>query len=167
MSLFGRAATLIGLAAGGAAAARAVANLTPSEREALYEVLTAGVDLLKQQAGRLGAQPRADGRALAEPRDRYRAGPLRVDRRFDVRRGGAVGQLADVRGAVAHHQEDDRHEQQREGPHKTGRPAPSPRPRASRASSFDTCPVTTVCGARAARTRTRYRCSSSSCSAPV
>ena len=32
MSLLGRAATLIGLAAGGAAAARAAANLTPSER---------------------------------------------------------------------------------------------------------------------------------------
>ena len=114
LSLFGRAATLIGLAAGGAAAARAVANLTPSERAALLEVLTAGVDLVKQQASRLeraGAPGRAGagraarslpGRAAAGRRPPRAAAELaRRARRAAARRGARAlrGRLARVRPA--------------------------------------------------------------------
>src|SRR5436309_246974 len=78
IGLFGRLATVAGLAAGGAAAARAVASLTPEERRALAELLDAAKELAGQGFARA---TRGGGSALTlalsqGERERYRAGPL-------------------------------------------------------------------------------------------
>ncbi|HEY3079623.1 MAG TPA: LUD domain-containing protein, partial [Chloroflexota bacterium] len=77
LALLARLAIMLGAAAGGAAAARALRELTASERAALLELLTAGSDLLRKQARRSGAA-RGDGTPALRP-GRYRAGPLTVD----------------------------------------------------------------------------------------
>jgi iron-sulfur cluster protein len=77
LALLARLAILLGAAAGGTAAARAVRDLSASERAALLELLTAGGDFLRGQARRSPAAG-ADGPAALRP-GRYRAGPLAVE----------------------------------------------------------------------------------------
>ncbi|HZQ97456.1 MAG TPA: LUD domain-containing protein [Chloroflexota bacterium] len=79
MSFLPRAAALFGVAAGGVAAARAVAALTPEERAALAEVIQAGVELGRRGTARLGRRGREQKVLPPGPRDRYRAGPLALE----------------------------------------------------------------------------------------
>src|SRR5579884_2663956 len=75
MSFLPRAAALFGVAAGGVAAARAVAALTPEERAALAEVIQAGVELGRRGTARLGRRGREQRGRPPGPGAGNRPGP--------------------------------------------------------------------------------------------
>ena len=88
MTFWARAAGFAGIAAGGVAAARLVASLTPGERRALTDLLAASGSLARNQAeGVVGRFRGGSGRVPspspaggpADPSRHYKAGPLTLD----------------------------------------------------------------------------------------